>query len=156
MQNLKIYRPGVGIVLLNKEGKIFGGKRIEKDSLDLNLPWQMPQGGIEEGEDTLLAAKRELYEETGAKSVKIVENTDWLYYDLPKEAVANFWNGKYVGQKQIWYKMLFLGDDTEFSLTHDVQEFSEWKWCETDFLLKNIVDFKRDLYGEIFRNFNLK
>ena len=137
-------RLGVGIVVLNNENKVFVGKRI--DNQEGNY-WQMPQGGIDENENFLDAAKRELEEETGIKTVKIIKELEkWFIYDLPKNLLGKIWNGKYRGQKQKWFIAKFLGDEEEINLKTEHPEFIEWKWISPNKLPDVIVDFKKKLY----------
>jgi len=139
-------RTGVGIVLLNNQNKIFVGKRIDNPK---NF-WQMPQGGVEKNENFLDAAKRELEEETGVKSVKIIKELEgWLNYNLPKNLLGKIWKGKYGGQKQKWFVMRFLGDDKEISVKTKHPEFFEWKWIELDKITDVVVDFKLNVYKEV-------
>ena len=139
-------RIGVGIVLLNHENNIFVGKRIDNPQ---NF-WQMPQGGVDENEDFLQAAKRELKEETGIKSVKLIkEINDWLEYDLPKYLIYKIWNGKYRGQSQKWFIMKFIGKDEEINIKTKNPEFLEWKWVESFKLPNIVVNFKIDIYTRL-------
>lgn len=147
------YRPCVGIALFNDEGRVFVGERLD------NLgAWQMPQGGIDPGEDIESALWRELAEEVGlkqqhAKLLEIAPQT--LKYDLPPERVAGFWNGKYRGQEQSWCKLLFTGQDDDICLDSFTEpEFSQWKWEQPDNILKQIVPFKRDIYRAVFDIFS--
>ena len=148
MRNLKQLplRIGVGIVLLNHQNKVFVGKRIDNPQ---NF-WQMPQGGVDENEDFLQAAKRELKEETGIKSVKLIkEINDWLEYDLPKYLIYKIWNGKYRGQSQKWFIMKFIGKDEEINIKTKNPEFLEWKWIESFKLPNIVVNFKIDIYTRL-------
>ena len=148
MTNLKQLplRIGVGIVLLNHQNKVFVGKRIDNPQ---NF-WQMPQGGVDENEDFLQAAKRELKEETGIKSVKLIkEINDWLEYDLPKYLIYKIWNGKYRGQRQKWFIMKFIGKDEEINIKTKNPEFLEWKWVESFKLPNIVVNFKIDIYTRL-------
>ena len=139
-------RIGVGIVLLNHQNKVFVGKRIDNPQ---NF-WQMPQGGVDENEDFLQAAKRELKEETGIKSVKLIkEINDWLEYDLPKYLIYKIWNGKYRGQSQKWFIMKFIGKDEEINIKTKNPEFLEWKWVESFKLPNIVVNFKIDIYTRL-------
>jgi len=139
-------RLGVGIVLLNHENKIFVGKRIDNPS---NF-WQMPQGGIDDNESFLDAAKRELEEETGIKNVKLIkELQDWLTYDLPKNLLGKIWNGKYKGQKQKWFIMKFMGKNEEINIKTKKPEFLDWKWIKPSTLPSLAVNFKVDIYKKI-------
>ena len=149
-------RIGVAIILLNKENKIFVGKRI--DNQEGNY-WQMPQGGIDTNEDYLQAAKRELEEETGIKNIEIVKELDnWLTYDLPKNLLGKIWKGKYRGQKQKWFIMKFLGKDEEINIQTKHPEFMDWKWIDPLNLSKVAVNFKVEIYKKIqeeIKNLNL-
>ena len=148
-----LYRSGVGILLVNQNKKIFVGKRIDNQSDS----WQMPQGGIDVGEDEDVAMFRELHEETGISSqfVKIIKKSDnYFYYDLPYKLQKKFWGGKYLGQRQRWYLLEFLGDDLNINITTQEPEFSEWKWVEKVDLINLIVNFKRELYQQIISEFN--
>jgi len=139
-------RIGVGIILLNDKNNVFVGKRIDnpKDS------WQMPQGGVDENEDFLQAAKRELEEETGVKSVKLIKELDgWFKYDLPEYLLGKLWEGKYRGQKQKWFVMKFLGKSSEINVKTKNPEFFEWKWIELSQLASIAVHFKVDIYRKI-------
>jgi len=147
-----LYRSGVGILLVNQNKKIFVGKRIDNQSDS----WQMPQGGIDVGEDEDVAMFRELQEETGISSqfVKIIKKSDnYFYYDLPYKLQKKFWGGKYLGQRQRWYLLEFLGDDLNINITTQEPEFSEWKWVEKVDLINLIVSFKRELYQQIISEF---
>ena len=137
------FRIGVGIVVLNNKNQVFVGKR--KDNPGNN--WQMPQGGIDEGEDFISAMKRELMEETSIKNIKILKELEHLYqYDLPKNLVGIIWKGKFRGQKQKWFITRFLGRDTEINLKTKHPEFIEWKWIEPDKLPEVLVYFKKEIY----------
>ena len=139
-------RIGVGIVLLNNKNNIFVGKRIDNPK---NF-WQMPQGGVDENENYFQAAKRELEEETGAKTVKLIKELDgWLTYDLPKRLLGKIWKGKYSGQKQKWFLMKFLGDDKEINIKTKHPEFLEFKWIDLDKITEVVVDFKLNIYTEV-------
>ena len=139
-------RLGVGIVLLNHENNIFVGKRIDNPKNS----WQMPQGGVDENEDFLQAAKRELEEETGVKSVKLIKELDgWFKYDLPEYLLGKIWEGKYRGQKQKWFVMKFLGKSSEINVKTKNPEFFEWKWIELSQLASIAVHFKVDIYRKI-------
>ena len=140
-------RIGVGIVLLNHENNIFVGKRIDNPKNS----WQMPQGGVDQNEDFLQAARRELEEETGIKSVKLIKALDgWLNYDLPQNLLGKLWNGKYRGQKQKWFAFAFLGKDSDINIATEEPEFSEWAWKSKDDLLSSIVPFKVEVYQKVF------
>ena len=139
-------RIGVGVILLNHENKIFVGKRIDNPE---NF-WQMPQGGIDQNENFLQAAKRELEEETGIKSVKLIKELDeWLEYDLPKNLLGKIWKGKYRGQKQKWYIMKFLGKNDEINIKTKNPEFLDWKWIDPSMLPGIAVNFKVNLYKKL-------
>jgi len=146
------YRPCVGVMLINPTGLIFAGQRI-----DTELPaWQMPQGGIDDGEGPLDAAMRELWEETGvtADLVSVMSQTnDWLTYDLPHSIVPRIWKGRFKGQKQLWFLLQFLGEDADIQIETDHPEFSEWRWIDADEMLDSIVPFKRDLYRQVIDAF---
>ena len=139
-------RIGVGIVLLNHENNIFVGKRIDNPQNS----WQMPQGGVDQNENFLQAARRELEEETGIKSVKLIKALDgWLNYDLPQNLLGKLWNGKYRGQKQKWFVMKFLGKTEEINVKTKNPEFFDWKWIKPSELTKIAVNFKVDIYKKI-------
>ena len=139
-------RNGVGIVLINKHNKVFVGKRIDNPK---NF-WQMPQGGVDDGEDLLTAAYRELKEETSISNVKLIkeiENT--LTYELPENLLGIIWKGKYKGQKQKWYLMRYLGEDKDINVKTTKPEFFEWKWVDIDEITEIVVDFKLNVYKEL-------
>lgn len=139
-------RVGVGIVLLNNENKVFVGKRIDNPK---NF-WQMPQGGVNENENLYDAAKRELEEETGIKSIGLIKELDkWLSYDLPSNLLGKIWQGKYRGQKQKWFIMKFLGKNNEINIKTKRPEFLEWKWIEFSELPSIVVNFKIDIYKKL-------
>ena len=145
------YRPGVGIMLLNAQNKVFVGKRIDQTS----EAWQMPQGGIDAGESPLEAALRELKEETGTdKAAIIAESRDWFTYDLPDELVPIIWKGKFRGQRQKWFAMRFTGTDADINLETDHPEFCAWQWAALDKLSGLIVPFKRELYAAVVKEFS--
>ena len=138
-------RTGVGIILLNHENNIFVGKRIDNPKNS----WQMPQGGVDQNEDFLQAAKRELEEETGVKSTELIKELDgWLEYDLPKNLLG-IWNGKYRGQKQKWFVMKFLGKNEEINIKTKKPEFLDWQWIEPSKLPEIAVNFKVNLYKKL-------
>ena len=146
------FRIGVGIVVLNNKNQVFVGKR--KDNPGNN--WQMPQGGIDEGEDFISAMKRELMEETSIKNIKILKELEHLYqYDLPKNLVGIIWKGKFRGQKQKWFITRFLGKDTEINLNTKHPEFIEWKWIEPEKLPEVIVYFKKEIYLSLVKEIKL-
>ena len=139
-------RIGVGIILLNHENNIFVGKRIDNPKNS----WQMPQGGVDQNENFLQAAKRELEEETGIKSIKLIkELKGWFKYDLPKYLLGKLWNGKYRGQKQKWFVMKFLGKSDEINVKNKNPEFLNWKWIELSQLSNIAVHFKVDIYNKL-------
>ena len=139
-------RNGVGIIVLNNENKILVAKRIDNSK---NF-WQMPQGGVDEGEDFLSAAYRELEEETSIKNVELVKELDgMLTYELPTHLLGKIWKGKYRGQKQKWFIMRFLGNDDDINLKTDKPEFLEWKWIDLSMITEVVVDFKKHVYNEL-------
>ena len=145
LSNLPL-RSGVGIVVLNKENKVFVAKRIDNPK---NF-WQMPQGGVDEGEDFLKAAYRELEEETSIKNVKLIKELDGtITYELPDRLLGLIWKGKYRGQKQKWFLMRFIGVDDEINIKTKHPEFLEWKWVELDKITDLVVDFKLHVYKEV-------
>ena len=139
-------RIGVGAIVLNSENKIFVGKRAD-NPID---KWQMPQGGVDKGENFISAMKRELNEETSITNIKILKELDeWFEYELPKKLLGIIWKGKFRGQKQKWFIVRFVGRETEINLKTKHPEFIEWKWVEVDDLTKVIVDFKKDVYKKL-------
>ena len=139
-------RTGVGVIVLNKNNKVFVAKRIDNAK---NF-WQMPQGGVDEGEDFLKAAYRELEEETSIKSVELIKELDGtITYELPKRLLGIIWRGKYKGQKQKWFLMRFLGEEKEINIKTKNPEFLEWKWIELDQITELVVDFKLHVYTEL-------
>ena len=143
------YRQGVGIMLAKKEKKIFVGKRI-----DNRAAWQMPQGGVDQDENIVDAAKRELKEETGVSSIKIIKKSDKIYtYDLPDYLLGKIWKGRFKGQEQTWFLAQFLGEDDEINLDQKNAEFKKWKWVNIDELPDLIVPFKKKLYQELVKEF---
>jgi putative (di)nucleoside polyphosphate hydrolase len=139
-------RNGVGVILLNKENKIFVAKRIDNSK---NF-WQMPQGGVNDGENLLEAAYRELEEETSIKKIKLIKEIDGtITYELPNHLLGIIWKGKYRGQKQKWFLMRFNGDDKEININTHHPEFLDWKWIELDQLTNVVVDFKLHVYKEV-------
>jgi putative (di)nucleoside polyphosphate hydrolase len=151
------YRPCVGIMLINPDGLVWIGRRLTYDEVHAGS-WQMPQGGIDEGEDPAKAAFRELAEETGAVSAEVLGETKvWLQYDLPSAIVGRALKGKYRGQTQKWFAMRFTGDDSEFNIHapvggHD-PEFDDWRWALADELPPLIVPFKRQIYEAVIEEF---
>lgn len=155
------YRPCVGVMVLNAEGKVFAGRRIvePRGEMDGALQlWQMPQGGIDHGEDPRLAAERELFEETGLRSVTLLgETRDWLTYDLPAPLVGVALKGRFRGQKQKWFAFRFHGDDDEVRINpppggHGA-EFDDWGWKTMDEVLSLVVPFKRPVYEAVIAEF---
>ena len=145
-------RTGVGIIVLNKQNKIFVGKRKDNPG----DKWQMPQGGVDEGEDYITAMRRELLEETSIQNIEIIKEIEKIYqYELPKNLVGIIWKGKYRGQKQKWFITRFLGEEKEINLNTKHAEFIDWKWIEPKFLPEVIVDFKKDLYLNLLKEINL-
>ena len=136
-------RIGVGVVLLNNENKVFVAKRVDNPK---NF-WQMPQGGVDSNEKFFTAAFRELYEETSIKNVKLIQEIEGTYtYELPKNLLGIIWKGKYRGQKQKWFLMKYLGNDSEINLNTNNPEFLEWKWVDIDQITEIVVDFKLHIY----------
>ena len=148
------YRPCVGVMLVNEHGLVFVGKRIDSKEGDA---WQMPQGGIDEGEELLPAALRELAEETGVSPdlvTVLAQTEEELYYDLPEHLVGKLWKGRYRGQRQHWLLLRFNGDDGQIRLdAHEPAEFCEWRWVESDRLPELIVPFKRRVYRQVVEVF---
>lgn len=157
------YRPCAGIMVLNGEGKVWMGHRIalpggEFSRADEDRRWQMPQGGIDRGEEPLAAAKRELWEETGIVSATLLGQTaDWLTYDLPADLMGVALKGKYRGQKQMWFAFRFDGDDSEINIATPPAgapvEFDDWQWVDLSDIEQRIVPFKRQIYAELARQF---
>ena len=146
------YRPCVGVMLMNRNGDVFVGQRKDR----YVEAWQMPQGGVDKGEDPRDAALRELWEETGviADLVEIVAETDrWLPYELPPDLVPKIWKGRYRGQEQKWFLMRFLGTDDQVNIETEHPEFSKWRWQPADQLVEKIVPFKRDVYVQVLADF---
>ena len=144
-------RNGVGIIVLNKDNKILVAKRIDNSK---NF-WQMPQGGVDEGEDFLSAAYRELEEETSIKNVELIKELDgMLTYELPTHLLGKIWKGKYRGQKQKWFIMRFLGNDDDINLKTDKPEFLDWKWIDLNMITEVVVDFKKHVYNELKEKIN--
>ena len=146
------YRPCVGIMLVNMDGKVFVGQRID----NAVEAWQMPQGGIDEGEDMKTAAFRELGEETGIDQAQveiIAKAREEHFYDLPPELMGKLWGGKYRGQRQFWFLARFLGTDADINIQTKHPEFRDWKWADPESLPDLIVPFKRKLYRDILQEF---
>ncbi len=146
------YRRNVGVMLINEAGHVFVGQRLDSD-----VPaWQMPQGGIDKGEEACDAALRELEEETGVRAdlvTLLAETENWLAYDLPHDLVPNIWKGRYRGQEQKWFLLRFHGQDNDVNIEVDHQEFSEWRWLPVDQLVDQIVPFKRTVYEQVLKAF---
>lgn len=146
------YRPCVGLMVLNRQGDVFVGQRRDRDQ----DAWQMPQGGVDKGEDPRDAALRELWEETGVSAdlvEMIAESPDWLTYDLPHELLPNIWKGRFRGQKQKWFLLRFTGADAQIDIATEHPEFSEWRWLPPAELVANIVPFKRAVYEQVIEIF---
>lgn len=153
------YRPCVGVMLLNREGRVFVGRRSDRGDQPEGAGtwWQMPQGGLDPGEDPEQAARRELMEETGVRSASVIARTrDWLTYDLPPELIGVAWEGRYRGQKQLWFAARFEGEESEIDLNpregHE-QEFDAWRWVGLRELPSLIVPFKRQVYLAVIEEF---
>jgi putative (di)nucleoside polyphosphate hydrolase len=153
------YRPCAGIMVLNRDGLVFIGRRNSgPEHVDLKNDWQMPQGGVDEGEDTYKTALRELYEETNIRSVeKLGEIADWLTYDIPRDLVGQAWGGKYRGQKQKWYALRFTGPESEIDINNPAgghePEFVDWRWEKMSTLPGLVVPFKRPIYERVVAEF---
>lgn len=146
------YRMGAGVVLINPDGLVFAGQRIDNPG----PAWQMPQGGIDKGETPREAALRELTEETGVSAdlVEVMAETpDWITYELPPEILGKIWKGKYGGQKQKWFALRFLGSDSAVQIETEHPEFERWQWMRAADLIDGIVPFKRALYVQVFADF---
>tara|TARA_Y100000992_G_C20919324_1_gene329153 strand:- start:40 stop:513 length:474 start_codon:yes stop_codon:yes gene_type:complete len=152
-RNPRDYRPNVGMMILNKKKEIFVGKRIDHPSEF----WQMPQGGIDTKEKPEVAALREMREEVGIKKnlVKLItESKDWYYYQIPKDLAETLWKGKYKGQRQKWFLYKFIGSYNDINIHTDHPEFSNWKWVDKEFLVPNIVPFKKEIYSKLLNEFS--
>jgi len=144
------YRPCVGIALFNQKGQVFVAQRIDNPG----PAWQMPQGGIDEQEEPLQAAWREMREEIGTDRARYIgESKDWLQYDLPAELVPQIWKGRFRGQRQKWYAFRFLGEDRDINIATEDPEFSAWRWADLEEIPDLIVPFKRKLYQELAAEF---
>lgn len=147
------YRPCVGMLLLNSEGKVFVGRRIDAAGDGDNI-WQMPQGGIDDGESPAEAALRELREEIGTDKAEVLaESSHWLHYDLPSDLVGKIWRGRYRGQKQRWFALRFLGEDSDIDLATAHPEFDAWRWVELEEVPGLVIPFKRDTYRAVVSEF---
>ena len=145
-------RIGVGIILLNNKNLVFVGKRKDNPG----DKWQMPQGGVDDGEDFITAMKRELHEETSIKNIKIIKEIKQMYeYELPERLIGIIWKGKFRGQSQKWFITKFMGNDNEIDLNTKHPEFIEWKWIDINLLPKVIVEFKKDLYLRLLKEIKL-
>ena len=150
--NPKDYRPNVGMMIINQKKEIFVGKRIDHPS---NF-WQMPQGGIDAQEIPSIAALREMDEEVGIKKNKVdllTESKDWYYYSIPSDLAKTLWKGKYKGQRQKWYLYKFKGTEKDINIHTEHPEFSDYKWVTKDFLVPNIVPFKKKIYEKLLLEF---
>jgi putative (di)nucleoside polyphosphate hydrolase len=154
------YRPCVGIMVLNRDGLVFVGRRRNgPEHVDNTHQWQMPQGGVDPGEDAYPAALRELYEETNIRSVEqLGEIKDWLTYDIPRDIVGLAWKGKYRGQTQKWFALRFTGEDREINIANPAgahePEFSAWRWEPIKNLPALVIPFKRGVYERVVREFS--
>ena len=150
--NPKDYRPNVGMMIINQKKEIFVGKRIDHPS---NF-WQMPQGGIDAQEIPSIAALREMDEEVGIKKNKVdllTESKDWYYYSIPSDLAKTLWKGKYKGQRQKWFLYKFKGTEEDINIHTEHPEFSDYKWVTKDFLVPNIVPFKKKIYEKLLLEF---
>lgn len=145
-----LYRPGVGIVLFNRQGSVFVAERLDNPGA-----WQMPQGGIDDGEEPEIAVFREMEEEIGTRNARIVGMLDdWICYDIPERTAQRLWNGKYKGQRQKWIALEFLGSDHDIDLdAFEHPEFSRWKWVPIIQLMDDVVPFKRAVYEHVIKAF---
>jgi putative (di)nucleoside polyphosphate hydrolase len=153
------YRPCVGMMVLNPAGLVFIGRRADGPAhAEDGGAWQMPQGGVDPGEDVYRAALRELREETSIRSVELAaESSDWFCYDVPPDIAATHWKGRYRGQTQKWYALRFTGDDSEIDVLHPrgghEPEFSEWRWEPMHNLPSLVIPFKREVYQRVVAEF---
>jgi putative (di)nucleoside polyphosphate hydrolase len=154
------YRPCVGVAVLNRDGRVFIGRRIDgPEHTDATHVWQLPQGGIDPGEDPWPAARRELHEETNIRSVeKLGEIADWLSYDIPRDIVGQVWKGKYRGQTQKWFALRFTGKESEIDIAHPAgghePEFVQWRWEPLKNVPELVVPFKRPVYERVVKEFS--
>jgi len=145
------YRPCVGICLVNDDGLIFAGKRIDNRA----EAWQMPQGGIDEGEDAITACFREMAEEIGTNKAELLaEYPDWLDYDIPEPLANKLWEGTYRGQSQKWMLLRYKGTDADINIATDIPEFEQWQWMSPDKLVELAVPFKKDVYRALMTQFS--
>ena len=150
------YRPCVGIMLVNDDNKVFVAQRSDNRASKWRNAWQMPQGGIDDGETAELAALRELEEETSVKAQKediIVQSSDEHFYDLPDELIGKLWKGKWRGQRQFWFLIRFRGSDNDININTEHPEFCDWKWSKIDQISDEIVPFKRNIYSALAQEF---
>jgi len=149
--DVALYRPGVGIALFNRHGHVFVGERLDNPGA-----WQMPQGGIDEGEDIEIAVFREMEEEIGTRNARIIDMIeDWIYYDIPEHTARKLWDNKFRGQRQKWIALEYLGDDNDIKLdAFSHPEFGRWQWVPIEQLLDYAVPFKRDVYLRVIECFS--
>ena len=150
------YRRGVGAALFNHQGLVWVGRRVVRPGQEIRNYWQMPQGGIDDGEDPAVAVIRELHEETGTGKAEIIgEIDDWLSYDLPSDLLGNVWEGRYRGQAQKWFALKFIGVDADFDLSREEKpEFDAWQWTDLETLPDRIVPFKKKIYKRVADEFH--
>jgi len=158
MTDNRPYRPNVGIMLLNNDqSKIWVGSRIDYPNTPTQEYWQMPQGGVNEGEYIEMAMWRELQEEIGVSQTQaeiINYHKNWIKYDLPNDLSHNLWNGEFKGQKQKWFLLKLIAEDSVINIKTENPEFNDWKWTDVNSLLKNIVPFKKEVYQQIINDFS--